>query len=172
MSDHLIPERIETDRLILRTFKNDDWKDLYPYYSDPECMRYTIGRTLTEGETWRTMAGMIGHWVLRGYGPYALEEKSSNKVIGVSGLWFPNDWPEAEIKWGLVKHYHGNGFAKEAAGKIKQIAKQFLPQLSLISLIRCGNEASIKLALSLGCTLEREIEFRGETCNIYRHDLS
>ena len=57
-----IPEKTETKRLILRTFEESDWTGLHKLYSDPECTRYTIQRILTEGESWRTMATMIGHW--------------------------------------------------------------------------------------------------------------
>lgn len=168
---YLIPEEIHSERLTLRTFKDADWKDLHHYYSDMECTRYTIVRTLTEGETWRTMAGMIGHWVIRGFGPYALEEKQSGRVIGISGLWYPNDWPEPEIKWGLVKSCQGKGFASEAALRIKQMAKEYMPQTPLISLIHGENKASIKLATTLGCHFEKSIEFRGSNWSIYRHHL-
>ncbi len=167
--NYLIPEKIESDRLILRTFKETDWKDLYHYYSEIETTRFTLGRVLTEGETWRTMASMIGHWSLRGYGPYALQEKESGKVIGITGLWYPNDWPEPEIKWGLIKSYHGKGYASEAARRVKLMAKEYMSKTSLISLIHAKNEPSIRLALALGCTFEKEIVFRGENWRIYRH---
>jgi RimJ/RimL family protein N-acetyltransferase len=44
-----------------------------------------------------------------------------------------------------------------------------LPQLRLISLIDSRNEASIRLALAVGATLEREIEFAGSPFHVYRH---
>lgn len=166
-----IPEQIESERLILRTFRHEDWNDLFLYYSDEDTTRYTIGRTLNEAETWRTMAGMVGHWTLRGFGPYALEEKQSGKVIGVTGLWYPNDWPEPEIKWGLAKTYHRQGYAYEAARRVKLMIKEFLPGTIPISLINCKNEPSIQLALALGCTAEKNILFRGMECTIYRHTL-
>jgi hypothetical protein len=64
--NHLTPECLETDRLLLRTFRENDWKDLHKYYSDEECTKYTIGRTLTEGESWRTMAAMNKQFKLDG----------------------------------------------------------------------------------------------------------
>jgi RimJ/RimL family protein N-acetyltransferase len=73
--NYLTPEFLETDRLFLRTFRENDWKDLHKYYSDEECTKYTIGRTLTEGESWRTIAAMIGHWQLRKYGSYVLDQQ-------------------------------------------------------------------------------------------------
>jgi len=166
---YLIPEKIETRRLILRCFKEDDWLDLHRLYSDPECTRYTIQRTLTEGESWRTMATMIGHWQIRGYGPYAVEDKATGKVMGPVGLWYPNDWPEPEIKWALASGYWGCGYASEAARAVKQVAAEYMPETSLISLIFSDNQPSIKLAEAIGATFEREFEFRGQTAHIFRH---
>lgn len=167
--NYLIPERLETQRLILRTFKEDDWVDLHRLYSDRECVKYTIRRTLTEGESWRTMAGLIGHWQLRGYGPYAVEEKSTGKVVGPVGLWYPNDWPEPEIKWALSRSYWGQGYASEAARAVKKMANQYIPDISLISLIFSENERSKKVAIKIGAKFEREIEFRGCVAQIFRH---
>ena len=82
----LVPERLESRRLVLRHFKNPDWRDLHEYYSDAEATKFTIGRALTEGETWRTMCTMIGHWQIHGYGPYAIEEKASGHVLGTVGF--------------------------------------------------------------------------------------
>ena len=165
----LIPERTETKRLILRTFEENDWVDLHKLYSDPECTRYTIQRTLTEGESWRAMASMIGHWQLRRYGPYAVEDKASGEVMGVVGLWYPNDWPEPEIQWALSRAFWGRGYASEAARAVKSIAAKFIPETSLISLIFSENEPSIRLAEALGAKFEKEIEFRGVTAHIFRH---
>ena len=167
--DYLIPERIETERLILRTFKEADWFDLHKLYSDPECTKYTIQRTLTEAESWHAMAGMIGHWQIHGYGPYAVEEKSSGVVMGPVGLWYPKDWPEPEIKWAISRIYWSQGYASEAARAVKRMALEHTPKLSLISLIFAENKQSAKLAIALGAKLEKEITFRNQKAHIYRH---
>jgi RimJ/RimL family protein N-acetyltransferase len=164
-----VPEQLETDRLLLRQFLEPDWRELHAYYSDEAATKYTFGRALTEGESWRTMCGMIGHWQVRGYGPYALEEKGTGKLLGPVGFWYPNDWPEPEIKWGLARKHWGKGFAREAAAAVLAAAHEHLPELRLISLISTGNEASMKLALALGAHPERTIDFHGETVTIYRH---
>jgi RimJ/RimL family protein N-acetyltransferase len=167
--NYLIPELLETDRLILRMFRENDWKDLHQYYSDEVCTRYTIGRTLTEGETWRAMASLIGHWQLRQYGSYALENKADHTVLGIAGLDYPIDWPEPEIQWGLCRDYWGQGYASEAVRAIKQMAAHYLPDLSLISLIHPANINSINLAKAVGAHFEREYDFRGGIWSIYRH---
>lgn len=165
----IVPEQIETPRLLLRQFKETDWQDLHNYYSSPEATQFTVGRAFTEGETWRTLCSMIGHWQLRGYGPYAIEEKVSGAVIGTAGFWYPNDWPEPEIKWALAPDYWGKGFASEAARAVQEVGAQLFPDKPLISFIHSNNKPSIQLALAVGATLEQEVEFRGGDWHIYRH---
>lgn len=166
---HLVPEQIDTDRLRLRQFKEADWVDLHHYYASEEATRFTVGRGLSEGETWRAMCSMIGHWQVRGYGPYALEERSSGTVIGTVGFWYPNDWPGPEIKWALAPAYWGKGYASEAARAVQKVGRTYLPDISLISFIHAKNEASIRLALAIGAEFEKEVLFRGARWNIYRH---
>ena len=119
-----VPTELETKRLILRQFQEGDWMDLHHYYSDANATKYTTGREFTEGETWRAMSGMIGHWQLRGYGPYAVVEKSSNKVLGPVGFWYPNDWPSPEIKWALAPQFWGKGFANEATRAVQAAGRK------------------------------------------------
>ena len=163
-----IPHEHETARLRLRGFTLDDWKPLHRHYSDPDCARYTFGRALTEGESWRAMSGMAGHWLLHGFGPYALVEKASGAVVGAAGLWHPGDFPEAEIKWLLLRDYWGRGYATEATRAVQAIAERHLA-MRPIRLIRKENEPSIRVALAVGATFERELEFRDAKWSAYRH---
>jgi RimJ/RimL family protein N-acetyltransferase len=167
--NYLIPESLETKRLILRPFRLEDWKDIHEYYSDPECTKYTTRRPLNEIESWQKLAALAGHWQLRKYGSYALEERDLKRVIGIAGLDYPNDWPEPEIQWALARKFWGKGYAKEAATAVKEMAKKYLPDLSPISLIHPENQNSINLARSLGAYFEREYYFRDDNWNIYRH---
>jgi len=168
-SNFAIPQTVETERLVLRMFRQDDWRALHEYYSDAECMRFTFRRPLSESASWRMVATMAGQWLLRGYGPYAVEDKATGAVLGAVGLWYPLEWPEPEIKWALARRHWGRGYASEAARTVQRMARERLPKLSLISLIDSRNEASIRLALAVGASLERETEFLGEPFHIYRH---
>ena len=168
-ANFLIPQTLETGRLRLRPFEHDDWRALHEHFSDAECTRFTFRRALTEAATWRAVASMAGHWLLRGYGPYAVEEKTTGSVLGTVGPWYPIEWPEPEIKWALARRHWGRGYASEAVRAVQRMAHEHLPQLRLISLIDSRNEASIRLALAVGATLEREIEFAGGPFHVYRH---
>jgi RimJ/RimL family protein N-acetyltransferase len=166
---NLLPTQLESKRLLLRPFMHADWPALHAHYADPECTRFTFGRALSEGESWRAMASMAGHWALRGYGPYALEHKVTGAVIGAAGLWYPNDWPEPEIKWALSRAFWGQGLGSEAVRAVQAMALREAPELPLISFINADNSASIRLALAVGADLEQRREFRGGAWHVYRH---
>jgi len=165
----LVPTEIETTRLKLRQFVDNDLNDIHDYYSDYEAIRFTFGHSLTKGESWRAMSSMVGHWQLRGYGPYAVEDKISKKIIGIAGFWYPIDWPEPEIKWALSRQYWGRGFASEAARELQKTGLMCFPNDPLISFIDSENAASIKLALSIDAVFEKQVTFRGGVWHIYRH---
>ena len=166
---YLIPKHLETKRLYLRMFKESDWTELHEYYGDPECAKYTSRQPLKNYESREKVAALIGHWQLRSYGSYAIELKASRKVIGVAGLDYPADWPEPEIQWGLARKYWGKGYASEAVRAVKQMTIEYLPDLSLISLIHPENSNSINLAKAVGAYFEREYFFRDDRWYIFRH---
>lgn len=165
----LIPELLETTRLRLRTVKEDDWSVLHEYYSDEESTRYTTLQPLSEEESRRTVASMERHWQRHGYGPYLVEDKASAAVLGIVGLWYPKQWPEPEIKWALLRKHWGQGYAGEAARAVQAMAARQLPQLHLISLIHCDNHASARLAVAVGASMEKAMQFRGAIYHVYRH---
>jgi len=169
MTSFLIPERAESARLILRMFREDDWRAMHAHYADPASTRYTIGRPLSEGESWRLTATLAGHWLLRGYGPYALEAKADGQVLGTVGLWHPTDFPEREIKWALHPAARGQGYASEAARVVQRLAAEALPGLPPISFIDRDNAASIRVAVAVGARLESESDFRDRRFQVFRH---
>lgn len=164
------PDSILTERLQLRQFTEADWQPLHTYFSDTDATKHTVGRALTEGESWRALCSMIGHWQLRGYGPYAVVLKETGETIGIAGFWYPNDWPEPEIKWALLPVFWGKGYASEAARALQEVS-QAMFERPLISFIHADNQSSTRLALAVGATLEKEVEFRGGRWQIYRHPL-
>ncbi|TMD55575.1 MAG: GNAT family N-acetyltransferase [Chloroflexi bacterium] len=142
---------METERLLLRQFLEADVDHYSRITSDPEVMRYIgDGRTLTREETWRAMATALGHWVLRGYGLYAAEEKQTGRFVGRVGLINPEGWPGLEAGWMIGREHWGRGFATEAGAAVVRMAYQVLGATHVISLIRPENVASIRVAEKLG----------------------
>ena len=172
MAPALVPALLDTSRLVLRMFEEADWDALHEIFRDEECVRYTIGAPLPRWQTWRTLASYIGHWHLRGYGPYAVLERSTGTMIGPVGLWYPGEWPEPEIKWSVARRFWGNGYASEAAAAVKAMAVRTLGWQRLISLIVSDNHRSKAVALRLGGRYEKTIPFRDGAAEIFAYDLT
>ncbi len=94
---------LETDRLLLRMWRNEDFAAYEKMCADPEIMKYLGGRTFDRLEAWRHMAFLVGHWQLRGYGHWAVEEKATGRFIGRIGFLNPEGWPGFEVGWTLAR---------------------------------------------------------------------
>lgn len=156
---------LETERLRLRAWTPEDFEDHARFSADPDVMRYLSGEPQSRAEAWRTMAMIVGHWALRGYGFFAVEQKSDRRFIGRVGLWNPEGWPALEVGWTLGKEYWGRGYATEAARAA--LAYAFITQNvdHMISVIHIDNVASQKVAQRLGETKSerREIGVGGKS---------
>jgi RimJ/RimL family protein N-acetyltransferase len=160
--DPIVPLTLETPRLVLRPFEERDCDSLHEMFGDAQCVQYTLERPLAHWETWRCLAAYVGHWQLRGYGPYAVVAKSTGSMIGPVGLWFPVEWPEPEIKWSLARRFWGEGFAT---------AFSVLRCTRLVSVSRPSNTRSQAVARRLGGHNEKTIPFRGGLANVYAYGL-
>lgn len=131
-------------------------------------MRYVGDRVpLSRDDAWRQLAVLAGHWSLRGYGMWAVEERPSGKFIGRVGLHFPEGWPDREVGWALSRAYWGRGYALEAAGAALRVAFEMLDWPRAVSLIAPPNQRSIRLAERLGEHFERNLLLRGNTTALY-----
>ena len=145
---------LETERLIMRMWRGSDFEAYAELCADPEVMRFLGGKTFDRTEAWRQMASMIGHWYLRGYGIWAVEEKETKRLVGRIGCINPEGWPGFEVGWTLKREFWGKGYATEAARRSLEYAFKELDKPHVISLIHPDNRASIRVAERLGETLE------------------
>jgi RimJ/RimL family protein N-acetyltransferase len=159
---------LETDRLLLRQFRNEDLDAYAAICADPEVMRYLgTGATLNRVESWRQMAGILGHWKLLGCGMFAMEIRETGELIGRTGYLTPPDWPGFELGWTLGRAWWGKGYAVEAAIRCRDYAFDEMGRDRLISLIRPGNHRSVRVAEKIGETLAGEVEFMGSNALVY-----
>ena len=131
-------------------------------------MRY-VGGVMDCIAAWRRMAAYAGHWQLRGYGPWALEEKTSGLFVGYCGIFSPDGWPEREINWGLTSAFIGRGLVTEAALRARDYAYDTLGFKTIASCIDLENRSSIAVANRLGAKLDRTITFFGRPGGVFRH---
>ena len=155
-------------RLVLRMFRESDLDAYAAMCGDPEVMRYLgDGFPLTRAEAWRNMALVLGHWQLRGFGLWAVEERATGLMAGRVGCWQPEGWPGLEVGWALRREFWGRGYATEAAQTVVADAFSRQGHTRLISLIHPNNGNSIAVALRLGMTRERETEVMGHSALVY-----
>jgi RimJ/RimL family protein N-acetyltransferase len=162
-------ERLETERLILRMFREDDFDTYYARVgSDPDVMRYLgDGQVLSRQMAWRHLAMMVGHWRLRGYGNWAVEERATGELIGRIGLFNPEGWPGFELGWVLAKAHWKRGYATEGARRVLDHVFDDMGHDHVISLISPANVASIRVAERIGERLEGRVELFGHEALVY-----
>lgn len=111
-------EILETDRLILRNWKEEDLNPFQEMNRDPEVMAYFV-QPLNRQESDDFAAKIRILLENQGYGLWALEEKQRGEFIGFTGLYpahFEADFtPCTEIGWRLRKDFWRKGLATEAA---------------------------------------------------------
>lgn len=147
---------IETERLTLRPFRDDD-VDAYTAVLQSPQVRASLHLPEHVGryEAWLGMAQQLGQWELRGTGQWALEEKSSGAFVGRAGTHFPEraDWPGIEVGWALHPDHWGKGYATEAGAAAVAYAFAAHDADALYSVILPENTASQAVAKRLGFAL-------------------
>jgi RimJ/RimL family protein N-acetyltransferase len=142
---------LETARLRLRPWQASDIDAYASMCADPEVMRYLgVGAPLSRRDAWRSMAMFVGHWQLRGFGTWAVEEHATHRFVGRVGLHQPEGWPGLEVGWALDRAIWGRGYATEAGRVSLDYAWRVLGAEHVISLIAPENAASIRVAERLG----------------------
>lgn len=160
---------LETERLVLRMVREDDFEHYAAMVADPEVTRHLgEGRPLSRVDAWRQMAFILGHWQLKGYGMWAVEEAATGKFAGRVGFLNPEGWPGFELGWVLAREFWGRGYATEAARRALRYAFEELGREQVISLIRPANLASIRVAERLGERPAGTAEILGADALIYR----
>lgn len=160
---------LETPRLILRPLVGTDAEPFLEIHEDPEVSHYVMFGSPPGGlaGAWRNVAMMVGHWTLRGYGPWTVIERGSGDVIGRAGFWNPEGWPGLEIGWVIRRSHWGRGLATEAAGAALGWLWKTTRVDHVISLIRPDNARSIRVALKIGESLEGETTLNGVLVHVY-----
>ncbi len=165
----LVP-RLDTERLCLRGFEPSDFEPYAAMMADPEVTRYLgDGQPLARADAWRQLAFLSGHWALRGFGVWAVEERSTGELVGRIGCLEPEGWPGFEVAYTLTRHAWGRGYAREGVAAALAYARETLGRTDIISIIRPQNVASIRVACALGATRDGTVEFFGGPSDIYRY---
>src|SRR5689334_4009460 len=108
--------RVETARLVLREFCEEDAEAFHELHRDPTVTRYTGDGPLTGVEHAREIlrAHPIADYGKYGYGRWACILKASGQLIGFAGLKYLDDLKEVDVGYRLRPDHWGAGLATEA----------------------------------------------------------
>jgi RimJ/RimL family protein N-acetyltransferase len=178
MTGSLDAVSLKAPRLLLRRWQNEDLDGFAAVNAQPEVMRYiNDGHTLDRAATAERLAAYQWHWAEHGFGLYPVEIKETGELAGFTGLAVPTFLPEimpaVEIGWRLGRAYWGRGLATEAAQAVVAYTRAELGLRRLVSIHIVGNEASARVMVKLGMSLERETvqPDTGRKVRVYAMDL-
>ncbi|MEE5124050.1 GNAT family N-acetyltransferase [Pseudomonas alliivorans] len=141
-----------TDRLVLRDFEVADVPALAGILGDPHVMRYSVRGVLSEQATCEFVRNCMHAYSADGFGPQAVIEVETNRLIGFCGLNAEqvDQVMEVEIGYRLAPSYWGRGLASEAALATLRHGFQTLQLASVIAIVQPENIASVRVLHKAG----------------------
>ena len=161
--------KLETARLILRSFTIEDLDDLDGIFSKPIVMKYLglQGEPMTRAETETTLLSMIKHWERHGYGRLAVVSKADKRLIGCAGL--RNYEDQAELVYLIDNPYWGLGLATEIAVRCLNFGFKNHKFEKIIAFTRPANSASINVMKKIGMYFVKEALIFG--INVVQYEI-
>ena len=159
---------IETRRLLLRRFSEEDLDDFVALHSDPAVTRFIQPLDRAGAEERLLKDGV--EWHERGYGMLAVLDVASGAFLGRAGLKYWPQFGETELGWALRRDAWGNGYATEAARASVEWAFANFEMPYLTAMINRQNRRSIAVAERLGLRPTRDDELLGEPVVVYTLD--
>lgn len=142
-----------TERLIVRQWRDSDLATLFAVYGDADAMRWVgDGKPITLEQCVKWLEITRWNYENRGYGMFAVEQKSFPGVIGFCGIVHPDGQAEPEIKYAYLRSLWGRGFATEAAAGLIEYGAAVHGLDYIIATTAPDNEASHKVLLKAGMT--------------------
>jgi len=161
------PVQIETDRLVMRAPRAEDFTAYFEMCADAETFRFSERGPMSCDEAWSRLLRHAGHWSLLDHGLFTLIDKDSGRFAGEAGL---GDFRRAlgagfddapEAGWAVAPWARGRGYATEAMFAALDWMETRFQQVRSVCMIHADNEASIRVAAKLGYAPCDERLYRG-----------
>ena len=166
---------IETPRLMLRRWSDDDLNGLRELTQRAEVMRHIGAQvTLTEEQTGQEHVAKLAHWHAHGFGARAAVRRDTNEWIGYAVLQHPRpdvvelQPSDVEIGWLFLPFAWGQGFATEAARALRDEGFERLGLARVVARYQPANTASARIMEKIGMRFEHEaVDRHGNGIRIY-----
>lgn len=153
---------LETDRLILRRWREEDLDPFAAMCADPQIMDW-LGGVLTREEAAAYMARSEASFDSSGMGRFAIERRTDGMFLGSSGLMPGRDvlplGPFIDIGWRLARYAWGQGYAQEAARAVARDGFERLGFTELLAVTTATNVRSRAVMTAIGFVHEPDRDF-------------
>jgi RimJ/RimL family protein N-acetyltransferase len=159
---------LETSRLILRPFHEQDIDRLAELMANRDFMRFSLA-SYTREQTQNVLEKFLS-WEQAGLpSQFGVIFRENDELIGYCGFlhWHLDGADEIEIGYRLHPDYWNRGLASEAAQAVRDHAFRDLGLPRVISLIHPDNIPSRRVAEKNGMKIERETVFRGFPTQVF-----
>jgi len=175
-ADDQTPKTIlDTERLRLRHFTNDDAEFVLGLLNEPSFLRYIGDKRVRNLDDARQYIanGPIASYERNGFGLYLVELKEDCAPIGMCGLIKRDGLPDPDIGFAFVPEYWSRGYAVEAAAAVMKYARDTFRLNRILAITSLDNEASGRLLAKIGFRLERTIKLSedGEELKLFVSDF-
>ncbi len=153
---------LETERLLLRTWKTKDRVPFAVINSDPDVMEH-FPAPMTAEESDQFARRIDRHFAQHGFGLWAVEIKWARRFIGFCGLAVPtfetHFTPTVEIGWRLAKDSWGTGYATEAAAAVLEFGFEEAGIDPILSWALPANDRSTRVMERIGMKRAPDLDF-------------
>jgi RimJ/RimL family protein N-acetyltransferase len=148
-----LKECLETERLILRQWRESDRQPFRELNANPHVMEFMPGLLAPKASD-EMMDRIQRHFDLHGFGLFAAELRADQSFIGYIGLSVPRFdapfMPAVEIGWRIAARHWGSGLATEGAREVLRFGFEFAGLDSVVSFTVSGNIRSLRVMQKLG----------------------
>jgi [ribosomal protein S5]-alanine N-acetyltransferase len=160
---------LETDRLLLREYVEEDAEAFFKLNSHPEVLRFVPDKQLLNVEQARQI--LIDHPIADyrkyGFGRGACILKSTGEQIGFAGLKYLEELGEVDVAYRLMPTHWGLGLATEAALASVRYGFADLGLKRIIGLVMPENIASVRVLEKIGLRYAETVTFWGSQFSKY-----
>ena len=151
---------VETQRLVLRRFCDDDAAFIVELLNQPSFLRY-IGDKEVRNDADAVcyiQDGPAASYARFGFGLYLVELKETGASIGMCGLLKRDSLPDVDIGFAFLPDYWSQGFAVESASAVMSLGREAFGLRRIVAITSLDNHPSMRLLEKLGMKFERVIK--------------
>ena len=154
--------RLETERLILREWRDTDRTPFAELNADPLVVEHLTG-PLDRAASDAFVDRIVAHWAEDGHGLWAVERREDGQFLGFVGLAAPSFatafTPCVEIGWRLAREAWGHGYASEGARAALRFGFEELGLAEIVSFTVPANVRSRAVMERIGMTRDPVDDF-------------